>query len=193
MAGMFGNDAGTNTAASNAAFKKGLSKVYTWYTGGFLAFVVVLAVLEQMGCPRQWIGLIFLLATIGLYAGIGIMSRTTDAAEYYVAGRRVPAVYKAWQPAPTGCPPLPSSVWPYALPDGLQRPGFYHGLDRRFTVWSRCFLRPTCAVRPVHDPDFLVNVTAATCRVSSVSSRRFCAPSPMWWHRFTASASSPRA
>jgi cation/acetate symporter len=28
-----------------------------------------------------------------LYAGIGIMSRTTDAAEYYVAGRRVPAVY----------------------------------------------------------------------------------------------------
>ena len=28
-----------------------------------------------------------------LYAGIGIMSRTTDAAEYYVAGRRVPAIY----------------------------------------------------------------------------------------------------
>ncbi|WP_096667959.1 sodium:solute symporter family protein [Polaromonas sp. AET17H-212] len=93
MAGMFGSDAGTNTAASNAAFKAGLSKVYTWYTGGFLAFVVVLAVLEQMGLSRQWIGLIFLLATIGLYAGIGIMSRTTDAAEYYVAGRRVPAMY----------------------------------------------------------------------------------------------------
>jgi cation/acetate symporter len=55
--------------------------------------VVVLAVLEQMGLSRQWIGLIFLLATIGLYAGIGIMSRTSDAAEYYVAGRRVPAVY----------------------------------------------------------------------------------------------------
>jgi cation/acetate symporter len=28
-----------------------------------------------------------------LYAGIGIMSRTNDAAEYYVAGRRVPAMY----------------------------------------------------------------------------------------------------
>ncbi len=93
MAGMFGNDAGVNTAASNASFKAGLKKVYTWYTGGFLAFVVVLAVLEQMGLSRQWIGLIFLLATIGLYAGIGIMSRTTDAAEYYVAGRRVPAMY----------------------------------------------------------------------------------------------------
>ncbi len=93
MAGIFGNDAGVNTAASNAAFKKGLGKVYKWYTGGFLAFVIVLAILEQMGLSRQWIGLIFLLATIGLYAGIGIMSRTTDAAEYYVAGRRVPAVY----------------------------------------------------------------------------------------------------
>ena len=46
-----------------------------------------------MGLSREWIGFIFLLATIGLYAGIGVMSRTTDAAEYYVAGRRVPAVY----------------------------------------------------------------------------------------------------
>ncbi len=55
--------------------------------------MIVLAVLEQMGLPKNWIGLIFLIATVGLYAGIGIMSRTTDAAEYYVAGRRVPAVY----------------------------------------------------------------------------------------------------
>src|ERR671913_2212797 len=81
------------SGASNTAFKKQLNKVYTWYTGGFIAFVIVLAILEQMGMPRNWIGFIFLLATIGLYAGIGIMSRTTDAAEYYVAGRRVPAVY----------------------------------------------------------------------------------------------------
>ncbi|MDP3701499.1 MAG: sodium:solute symporter family protein [Hylemonella sp.] len=93
MAGMFGNDAGPSDAASNKAFKQGLNKVYKWYTGGFLIFVVALAILEQMGLPRSWIGFIFLLATIGLYAGIGIMSRTTDAAEYYVAGRRVPAVY----------------------------------------------------------------------------------------------------
>jgi cation/acetate symporter len=42
---------------------------------------------------RRWIGYWFLFATIGLYAGIGIMSRTMDAAEYYVAGRRVPAFF----------------------------------------------------------------------------------------------------
>jgi cation/acetate symporter len=80
-------------AAANIAFKKQLNKVYTFYTGGFIAFVLVLGILEQFGLKREWIGFIFLLATIGLYAGIGIMSRTTDAAEYYVAGRRVPALY----------------------------------------------------------------------------------------------------
>jgi cation/acetate symporter len=67
--------------------------VYGWYTGGFFIFIVVLAILEQMGMSRGAIGLVFLLATVALYAGIGIMSRTNDAAEYYVAGRRVPAVY----------------------------------------------------------------------------------------------------
>jgi cation/acetate symporter len=83
----------TAATTANVAFKKQLNKVYGFYTGGFLAFVVILAILEQMGLNRDWIGFIFLLATIGLYAGIGIMSRTTDAAEYYVAGRRVPAIY----------------------------------------------------------------------------------------------------
>ncbi|WP_415836226.1 sodium:solute symporter family protein [Polynucleobacter antarcticus] len=78
---------------SNADFKKGLNKVYTWYTGGFLTFVVILAIAEQMGLSRAMIGYIFLGATVLLYAGIGVMSRTNDAAEYYVAGRRVPAVY----------------------------------------------------------------------------------------------------
>ncbi len=92
MAGMFEHGAKTDSA-STAAFKAQLNKVYAWYAGGFLAFVIVLAILEQMGLPKSWIGFIFLLATIGLYAGIGIMSRTTDAAEYYVAGRRVPALY----------------------------------------------------------------------------------------------------
>ncbi|MBK9363919.1 MAG: cation acetate symporter [Rubrivivax sp.] len=93
MAGMFETAGGKTGAAENRAFKQQLNKVYGWYTGGFVAFVVVLAVLEQMGLPRNWIGFIFLLATVALYAGIGIMSRTTDAAEYYVAGRRVPAIY----------------------------------------------------------------------------------------------------
>jgi cation/acetate symporter len=75
------------------AFKAQLQKYYTWYTGGFIAFLLALAVAEQMGLSKQWIGYWFLFATIGLYAGIGIMSRTVDPAEYYVAGRRVPAFF----------------------------------------------------------------------------------------------------
>ncbi|HPM65341.1 MAG TPA: cation acetate symporter [Piscinibacter sp.] len=93
MAGLSFEQGSGGGASANKAFKAQLNKVYTWYTGGFLTFILVLAVLEQMGLPRNWIGFIFLIATVALYAGIGIMSRTTDAAEYYVAGRRVPAIY----------------------------------------------------------------------------------------------------
>jgi len=77
----------------NKAFKAQLKKYYSFYTGGFLVFLALLAIAEQMGMTRQWIGYCFLFATIALYAGIGIMSRTVDAAEYYVAGRRVPAFF----------------------------------------------------------------------------------------------------
>ena len=82
-----------SAATSQRAFTAQLKKVYTWYTGGFVFFVVALAILEKAGMPRAWIGYVFLLATVMLYAGIGVMSRTSDASEYYVAGRRVPAVF----------------------------------------------------------------------------------------------------
>ncbi len=74
-------------------FTAWLKKVYGWYTGGFIGFIILMAIAEQLGLPRNWIGYLFLLATVGLYAGIGIMSRTADVAEYYVAGRRVPALF----------------------------------------------------------------------------------------------------
>src|SRR3990167_5149109 len=93
MAGFNPSPAGSSSKAANAAFKQQLNKVYAWYTGGFITFIVVLAIAEQMGLSRQAIGYLFLAATVLLYAGIGIMSRTNDAAEYYVAGRRVPAIY----------------------------------------------------------------------------------------------------
>jgi cation/acetate symporter len=93
MAGPTAEPTNVFTAGSQKSFNRQLKKVYTWYTGGFIFFVIALAILEQLGLPRNWIGYIFLLATVGLYAGIGVMSRTSDAAEYYVAGRRVPALF----------------------------------------------------------------------------------------------------
>ena len=80
-------------ALSARAFKLKLDRIYLIYTAGFIAFVLALGMLERMGLPKRWIGVIFLLSTVALYAAIGIFSRTTDAAEYYVAGRRVPAMY----------------------------------------------------------------------------------------------------
>lgn len=70
-----------------------LRRGYLAYFAGFLVLIVLLAWAESLGLARQWIGYIFLLATVTLYAGIGIMCRTSDPVEYYVAGRRVPAIY----------------------------------------------------------------------------------------------------
>ncbi|HRE13040.1 MAG TPA: VC_2705 family sodium/solute symporter, partial [Usitatibacteraceae bacterium] len=80
-------------AVSQKSFTQQLKKYYTFYTGGFVTFVVLLAIAEQMGVPTKWIGYCFLVFTILLYAGIGIMSRTLEVSEYYVAGRRVPALF----------------------------------------------------------------------------------------------------
>ncbi len=70
-----------------------IQRYYLIYTGSFLAFVAVLAVLEDHGMPPRWIGYSFLFFTIFMYAAIGIMSRTSDVSEYYVAGRRIPAFF----------------------------------------------------------------------------------------------------
>jgi len=86
----------SDTPAAKAAsgdFLSNLGKVYGLYTGGFAGFVLVLALLEQMGVPNQIIGYLFVFLTIGVYALIGYLSRTAQVSEYYVAGRKVPALY----------------------------------------------------------------------------------------------------
>lgn len=74
-------------------FNSQLHKAYGWYTLGVLAFIALLAWLEQRGLKREWIGGSFLMATIAVYAAIGVFCRTADMNEYYVAGRRIPAMY----------------------------------------------------------------------------------------------------
>lgn len=70
-----------------------LRRYYLQYTVGFVAFVMLLAVLERYGMPQRWIGYAFLFFTILLYAFVGLRSRTADVSEYYVAGRRVPSLF----------------------------------------------------------------------------------------------------
>jgi cation/acetate symporter len=81
------------SAEAKGDFTSNLGKVYTIYTGGFFAFVVFLYILERAGVSNQMIGYLFVAFTIAVYAAIGIMSRTMDSSEYYVAGRKVPSFY----------------------------------------------------------------------------------------------------
>jgi cation/acetate symporter len=74
-------------------FTDNLGKIYGIYVGGFAGFVVLMAVLSTLGMPDRFVLWSYMAATIGIYAFIGIMSRTAQVSEYYVAGRSVPAVY----------------------------------------------------------------------------------------------------
>jgi cation/acetate symporter len=67
--------------------------MYGLYAGGFLAFVIFLAILEQVGVPNKILGYLFVFFTLAVYAIIGVATRTAQLSEYYVAGRRVPAFY----------------------------------------------------------------------------------------------------
>jgi len=74
-------------------FVDNLPKIYGMYTGGFLLFVVLMAILEQMGVGADTIGILFVAFTVVIYAVIGWLSRTMQIDAYYVAGREVPPVF----------------------------------------------------------------------------------------------------
>jgi cation/acetate symporter len=79
--------------ADRSDFIKNLGRMYGTYTGGFLGFIILLAILEQLGVPNRILGYLFVFFTLAVYAIIGVMTRTAQISEYYVAGRRVPAFY----------------------------------------------------------------------------------------------------
>jgi len=74
-------------------FISNLPKIYGLYTGGFIVFIGLMALLEQFGVTAQTIGILFVIFTVLIYAGIGYLSRTMQVDAYYVAGRQVPAVF----------------------------------------------------------------------------------------------------
>ena len=74
-------------------FISNLPRIYGLYTGGFVVFILLMAILEQLGVGADTIGILFVLFTVAIYAGIGWLSRTMQVDAYYVAGRQVPAVF----------------------------------------------------------------------------------------------------
>ena len=74
-------------------FIDNLPKVYGIYTGGFLVFIILMAIAEQAGMSAKLIGIFFVAFTVAIYAIIGWLSRTLQVDAYYVAGRQVPTVF----------------------------------------------------------------------------------------------------
>jgi cation/acetate symporter len=76
-----------------SSYKNKLHRLFGVYVVCLLLFLAAMAFAEKSGLSRQWVGAVFLLASIVLYTTIGLYFRTTDVVEYYVAGRKIPAVY----------------------------------------------------------------------------------------------------
>ena len=74
-------------------FIDNLPKIYGLYTGGFIVFILLMAILEQAGLGADTIGILFVAFTIVIYATIGWLSRTMQVDAYYLAGREVPPVF----------------------------------------------------------------------------------------------------
>jgi cation/acetate symporter len=71
-----------------------LDKIFGLYTVGFLGVTILIGIAElAFGLPNRWIGWIFMGLSLGIYIIIGIITRTSNADQYYVAGRGVPAFY----------------------------------------------------------------------------------------------------
>ena len=74
-------------------FIDNLPKIYGTYTGGFIVFIILMAIGEQAGMSAKVIGICFVAFTVLIYALIGYLSRTIQVDAYYLAGRQVPTVF----------------------------------------------------------------------------------------------------
>ncbi|WP_420996345.1 VC_2705 family sodium/solute symporter [Cupriavidus sp. 30B13] len=74
-------------------FRCRLLLYYGLFTVGLFTFIGMMGLLEHSSGDTLWLGYVFLFVTIAIYACIGLICRTSDLNEYYVAGRRVPAMF----------------------------------------------------------------------------------------------------
>ncbi len=71
-----------------------LRQIFTYYTVGFVAFTVILGILEALKLiDLKGIGYVFMAFSVLVYAFIGFVTRTSDPSEYYVAGRGINSIY----------------------------------------------------------------------------------------------------
>src|SRR5574342_1208596 len=71
-----------------------LANVLGLYTIISITVTILIGIAEWLfDLPNRWIGWIFMALSMGIYVVIGIVTRTSEADQYYVAGRGVPAFF----------------------------------------------------------------------------------------------------
>lgn len=119
----------------DGSFFRNPGRVYGLYAAGFVLFIVLMVILEQLGVSAATIGILFVAFTLASYAMIGFLARTMRVDVYYVAGRGVPPVHNGMATAATWI----SSVSFTALAGGIYFGGYHHlafviGLTGGFVV-----------------------------------------------------------
>ena len=84
---------GPDGLAARRRFSALLARRYALFLATFGLLIAAMAAADAASLPRAWIGAAFLVLTVAAYAGIGFACRTSSEVEYFVAGRRVPAMY----------------------------------------------------------------------------------------------------
>src|SRR5258705_3479716 len=135
-----------------------LDKIFGLYTVSFLAVTILIGIGElTFGLPNRWIGWIFMALSLVIYIVIGVVTRTSNPDQYYVAGRGVPAFYNGmatrsdWMSAASFI-----SMGGALSAQGFARLAYVMGWTGGFlllAVFLRPHLRPLCGHS---NPDFLI-------------------------------------
>src|SRR6266511_5539736 len=71
-----------------------LDKIFVLYTICFLGITILIGIGEWARLfSNQMIGWIFMALSLAIYVVIGVLTRTSNPDQYYVAGRGVPSIF----------------------------------------------------------------------------------------------------
>jgi len=122
-----------------AAYQWRLHRNVVTYVILLLCLMGTMGWAEHQGLSRNLIGPIFLFSTVMIYAFIGVAGRTSNAEEYYVAGRRIPAFYNGmataadWMSAASFIS-LSGALYLQGLWRSSRRFSLRHGMDWRILL-----------------------------------------------------------